>query len=206
MILPYVYNKRLVCNKDIGHEGTSQYIGLDVGAGRTTKKITTRYIFEKGTDTGVNAMIFTPLGNTSAAQILEKSVHCVSTANYIRLQICDNYNVTNYPVHYFDNPLPMDGVTENEASLEVSGNQVIMKAAGQTFTETITGITLSDYFGRYADFEFYCSGNRDTTAMPEFTYVKLENDLGGVLVEDHFDRPDGLLTIAPNGVPYSLFT
>lgn len=204
--MPYVYNKRVVCNKDIGHAGTSQYIGLDVGSGRTTKKITTRYIFEKGSNSGTVAMIFTPLGNTSAAQILERSVHVITRSTYIRLQLCDNYNVTNYPVHYFNTPLPLDGVTENEASVEVSGNQVILKAAGETFIETITGVNLSDYFGRYADFEFYCDGNRDTIAMPEFTYVKLENDLGGVLVEDHFDRPDGLLTIAPNGVPYSLFT
>ena len=206
MTLPYVYNKRLVCNKDIGHPGTSQYIGMDVGAGRTTKKIITRFIFEKGTNSGTGAMIFTPLGNTSASQILERSVHVIFRNLYIRLQLCDNYNVTNFPVHYLPTPLPLDGITECEGSVEVSGNDVIMSLGGNTYTEHVTGVDLNDYFGRYSIFEFYTGGNRDTIAMPEYTYAKLINDLNQTLIEDHFDRPDGLLTIAPNGISYSLYT
>lgn len=182
---------------------------MDVGIGRTTKKLTTRFIFEKGTESGTIALIFTPRGNTAGSQILDRSIHVIMRNTYITCQMLNAGSVYHqFARHEFNTPLALDGVTEHTASIEVSGNTITMKVDSYTYSETFTDGTydITDFYGRYALFEFYTGGNRDVIAMPEYTYVKLENDAGIVLLEDNFNRPDGVLTIAPNGVPYSLFT
>ena len=184
---------------------------MDVGSGKTTKKFTTRFILEKGTNSGAAVMIFTPLGNTSVSDILNRSIHVVLTSKYVRLQMCDNGEVYSFPVHNFGTPLAMDGSTVHEMSIEVVGNDIKMTVNGTTYTETWTtgtwtghALPVTDFFGRYSIFEFYCDGNRNVMSMPEFTYVKLEDNLGFIR-EDNFNRPDGILTIMPDGTPYNLF-
>lgn len=195
-----------MCNKDTNNpDGTSQYIGLDVGSGNTCKKFTTKFIFEKRSYSGTVAMIFNPNGITAGSQILAKSVHVVLTNTYVSVALLLNSQNAFYSAHNFASPLPLDGVTENTMTIEVSGNTISVTVNGNTYTDAVTGLDVSEFNGRYALFEFFCLGDRTIKAMPQYTYMKLEDDNSHV-IEDDFQRPNGLLTVTPNGTPYSVYT
>lgn len=149
-------------------------------------------------------MIFNPLGITSGAQILAKSIHVVMTNRYISIALLTNSQNDEYYQHVFDTPIPLDGVTENTVVMEVNNNTVTLTVNGTSYTDSFTH-TLTDYYSRYALFEFFCLGNRDIQAMPQYTYMKLEDNHGNVISDD-FHRSDGLLTVTPDGHPYSVYT
>lgn len=200
--------KKVICNKDSDNtDGTSQYIGLDVGLGKTCKKFTTRFIFEKRFYSGTGAMIFTPNGNTSGAQILNRSIHVVFKNTYISIALINNSNNDFYSEHTLQTPLLLNGLYENEITIEIIDNTHIkMTVNNEVFTDEITGgLSLADYGGRYAVFEFFCLGDRNIISMPQYTYMKLTDNTGSYF-DDNFNRANGLLKLTPDGHPYSLFT
>lgn len=134
---------------------------------------------------------------------MAKSVHVVIKNTYISVALITNSHNDFYSEHSFVNPLKLDGYTENTAEMSISGNTLTLKVNNETFTDTFSG--LSVFNGRYAIFEFFCLGNRNVIAMPQYTYMQL-TDNNDVSFDDDFHRPDGQLTVTPTGKSYSLFT
>ena len=191
-----------MCNKDDDTQ-TSQYIGIDLGAGKKGKSFTTKFIFEKQKKAGTVAMIFNPLG-LNGASILNKSIHCVITSTYVSIQLLSNGSRDTYAEHVFSTPLSLDGFTENTATISINNNTITTTINGTTYVDTFTGYNLDNYNGRYAIYEFYCLSNRTFTSLPEFTYVDIVDNANTHYI-DNFHRPNGLLTVMPNGTPYTLF-
>ena len=152
-------------------------------------------------------MIFTPNGNTSGAQILAKSIHVVFINTYISIALIENSNNVFYSNHTLQNPMQLDGLYENEVTIEIiDNNHIKMSVNNESFIDEIpNNLSLADFGGRYAIFEFFCLGDRDIRSMPQYTYMRLENDASGV-ISDNFNRANGQLTLTPDGTPYSLFT
>ena len=106
----------------------------------------------------------------------------------------------------------MDGTTENTVTVEVSENNVAVTINNGTYTDTYNGTfthetyNLSDFIGRYAQIEQYCSGDRNNKSMPMFTYWEVAGKNIWVNPKDNFSRPNGLLDRTPNGYEYHVFT
>lgn len=153
-------------------------------------------------------MIFTPRGNTSGSQILNRSIHVVFKNTYISIALINNSTNYFYSEHTLATPLLLNGLSENEVSIEIIDNRHIkLYVNNEVFTDEIPSgaYDLSDFNGRYAIFEFFCLGDRNIISMPQYTYMRLEDNSGNVVI-DPFNRVNGVLKRTPTGIPYSLFT
>ena len=208
--LPFINNKRLCCNK-VNDGGTACYIGVDTKG--IPNKIVSKFIMEEGTSSGTVALILQKNGLNKVSDITNGSFHCVITATGVAVNILkDNGYLTNPIDINLTHPLLMDGVTENTVTIEVSGNDITLTINNGTYTDTYNGTfayetyNLSDFIGRYAQIEHYCSGDRNNKSMPMFTYWEVAGTNIFVNPKDNFSRPNGLLDRTPNGYEYHVFT
>ena len=208
--LPFINNKRLCCNK-VNDGGTACYIGVDTKG--IPNKIVSKFIMEEGTSSGTVALILQKNGLNKVSDITNGSFHCVITATGVAVNILkDNGYLTNPIDINLTHPLLMDGVTENTVTIEVSGNDITITINNGTYTDTYNGTfayetyNLSDFIGRYAQIEHYCSGDRNNKSMPMFTYWEVSGTNIFVNPKDNFSRPNGLLDRTPNGYEYHVFT
>lgn len=202
----YIYNHKLVTNKEPNNpSGTSNYMGLDMGAGRYGKEFKVRFTLEDQKVDGTGALIFTPIGNTSGGQILTKSLHIVFKRTYIAVGLYTNSVYDYFNEHTFGTPLVKDNNTEHEITVVVTGNTITLQVDSMTFTDVIPNTwNVADYNGRYGIFEFYCEGNRDFVSMPEYTFMRIVDNNNDVIYDD-FQRANGVVTTTTSGDPYSLF-
>lgn len=205
--LPYIYRKKVMCNKAV-NAGTAYYAGVDSKG--TPETMTVKFIWEQAkTNSGTVAVISQKNGLNSVSDITSKSFHLVLTRTHVALNLLDSVTSTEDVISEdLADTMVADGVTEHTLSVSVSGNTVTITVDNETFTGTVqtAGINLSDYIGRYVQFEHYCGGDMDSYTMPMFTYWKVEGSNIWITIEDNFSRPSGLLTRTPQGYEYHVFT
>ena len=212
--LPYIKAGKVMCNKGIDTR-TAYYAGVECS--EKINEIICNWIWEKGTNSGVLALISNPNGADRITNITDLSLHLVLDNNHVKVDVLGgkfgNYyyqNIINKP---FATPLELDGVTEHTVTLvaDVNTNNVNVyldnvESFVGTFIpdENITGLDM--VIGRYATFEHYTELNRDEVAMPMITKFWCRDINNYVQVSDYFDREDGQLVNTPQGKPYHLMS
>lgn len=208
--LPYIKDNKVVClNKTL--DSTAIYTGVNTNG--TPTKFTTKFIFEDKENSGTCVMIFNKNGDRKVEDITKSSLHLVITSTDIILT-CLGADYGNYYYKYLINqklttPLKLDGETENtvEFSVDLDTNLIIVKINTMIYRATFEDEKhpLTDFYGKYVLFEHFSYGDRNVTSLPMFTMFKVEGtDFNPIY--DYFERENGVLTLTPQGVPYSLFT
>ena len=176
-----------------------------MGENKKGKSFTTKFVFERQKNYGTAAMIFTPIGISSGAQILTKSIHLTVTPNRATILLYNNGNSDYVQSHDFPTGLIADGATEHECTMSISGNTITITVDNYTYSDVVPSPAVVDeYNGRYAVFEFFCTGDRNFVGMPEFTYLNVV-DSANNSITDNFNRSNGVITTTPDGHVYSLY-
>ena len=211
--LPYIKKRRVMCNK-VNDTTTAYYMGIDCN--HQMGVIESKFIWEKGTTSGVVAMIVNPNGADRIKDITDLSLHLTLTNSVLAVDILGNkfgtYSYQRLIRETFDTPMALDGITQHDVIMVVrpSENKVYVFVDSVQYVGTFTpneNISSLNYVaGNYVIYEHYCDGNRDSVSMPMFTqfYAKDLNDV--TRLRDDFIREDGILNNTPQGLPYHLFT
>lgn len=208
--LPYIQNCRVKCNGG-SDTVTAYYAGVDCG--KSVNIIQCRWIWERGSNTGTLALIINPNGIRYIKDITASSLHLQVRNNQIKLDVLGmkygNYYYQNIIDKTLDTVMPLDNKTEHVVSLVAIGNECIVTLDGTEYKGTFTPddkiTSLNEILGRYATFEHFCQGKRESYAMPQITqFIVRAND--EYIVYDDFKRQDGQLQNTPQGIPYYLIS
>lgn len=211
---PYIKDGKVMCNKATDTT-TAYYAGVDCGT--PINVIQAKWIWENNEKTGVLALISNPNGIDKITNITDLSIHLVLDNKHVKVDILGNkfnrYYYQNIIDSQFDTPMELDGITEHNVTLSVMPDRNRIEVYidntmnfGGNFTPDENISSLLECIGRYATFEHYCEVDRDTVAMPMFTYFYCRDINNVTKVYDHFDRDDGQLTMTPQGLPYHLIS
>lgn len=211
--LPYIFEQKLCCNR-VNASTTAYYTGVDLG--EKVNEIDTKFIFEDASKVtggvGTVAIILNKNGVTSISDVTDLSIHCVITSTKLKVDVFgDKFGVREYQNLINENiSLVADGVTEHTVIMQASIVSNIIRVAingtvySGTFVPTSDISSVNDIIGNYATIEHFCNGDRNNIAMPMFTYFAVKNLSSNVVLRDYFNRQNGQLTSAPNGIAYSL--
>lgn len=211
--LPYIKKRRVMCNK-VNDDTTAYYMGIDCN--HQMGVIESKFIWEKGTTSGVVAIIINPNGADRIKDITDLSIHLTLTNSVLAVDILGNkfgkYYYQRLIRETFDTPMALDGITQHDVIMVVRPreNKVYVFVDNVQYVGTFTPdeniSSLNDVAGNYVIYEHYCEGNRDNKSMPMFTqfYARDLNDVPRL--RDDFIREDGILNNTPQGLPYHLFT
>ena len=211
--LPYIKNGKLCCNKT-KDTGTAYYAGVDCGD--TIDAIYANFVFEPKEGNGNATLIINPNGIDKVTNITDLSLHLQVFPDRLKLDVLggkfgdDKYYYQTLIDEYFASPLIKDGVTEHTVVMSVaaSSNNVHVTIDGIQYSGHFTPGTeiksISEVIGKYGQIEHFCTGNRDSMSMPQFTFFQCRTVNGDYAVRDYFNREDGQLSTAPTGNIYHL--
>lgn len=206
---PYIHNGKVCCNSDSA-DLTAWYAGIDCG--QRVDCIRAGWVWEEGEQSGAVALIINPNGIGRIGNITDSSLHLVITAKHLKLEVLGEKYGSKFYQTLIDqelSPMSLDGETVHSVVLTVSDannscnvNLDGVSYSGQFLPDAIIS-GLNQVTGRYATFEHYCDGNRESKAMPMFTHFSAKHG-DSWLVYDNFDRQDGQLSTTPRGQQYVL--
>lgn len=208
--LPFIKKGKVRCN---GGTDTvaAYYAGLDCK--KKVNILQTKWIWERGTNSGTLALVINPNGVRYIKEITDLSLHLQITNKSIKLDVLGNRFGKYYYQTIINQQLPekmdLDAKTEHTAQLIVNNNNCIVNVDKYSYNgsfipdDKITSLDM--VLGQYATFEHYCNGNRKSYAMPQITQFIARNN-SEYLVNDDFNRQDGVLQNTPQGIPYSLIS
>ena len=215
--LPYIYNKKCVCNK-VNNTRTAYYAGIETK--ENIRKIECNYIWENNdgvNSSGTLALIVNPNGVNRIKNITDLSIHATFLYDHFNVDIFGGQYIADPSTFLYQrvisqtyaSPQSMDGETEHTVVIEIdpSTNTITCTVDSVAYTGTFTpdsNITgLNQVYGKYGIFEHYCDGNRSSFNMPMVTYFALKN-INVYETKDYFDRENGQLTTSPTGQVYHL--
>ena len=202
----YIKNGKACCGKT-SNDVTAYYAGVELTGVPTDLDV--KWIWEKGTTSGTVAIILNPNGLYRVSCITNWSLHIAITSTLLQATLMGDRVGQHYYANLINQTinLSLDGETENTAHVTISGNTLTITINGTQYTGTLSDPTysLTDFIGKYFIFEHYCTGDRNSVAMPMFTKVEAT---GGDCerFRDLFNRPSGQLCTSPQGYVYRLFT
>ena len=202
----YIKDGKACCGKT-SNDVTAYYAGVELTGVPTDLDV--KWIWEKGTTSGTVAIVLNPNGLYRVSCITNWSLHIAITSTLLQVALMGDRVGQHYYANLINQTinLSLDGETENTAHVTISGNTLTVTINGTQYTGTLSDPTysLTDFVGKYFIFEHYCTGDRNSVAMPMFTKVEAT---GGDCerFRDLFNRPSGQLCTSPQGYVYRLFT